>query len=403
MSRKYISWVSYVIVNVLDTFIRFFPFPTKVGINEIGKPNEDSPVFLTVNYHLTVFRVKRALRGVDCYLLVANSKGVNVWCAAAGGLFTDHDVISIIKTSGIEEKVKHKKVILPQLAAVGVESKIISEKTGWKVVWGPVYATDIPKFLEKNFKKELSMKKVDFSILQRVEMAIAWAFPISLIMAIPFFIFWLKETPFLFAEVWVMALIIFITFPIYGDWLSNYKKGRVSKNIGKKLILVCIFWMSGILPFVVILTLLENRDWIQYIKWAVVVLITVLVLVLDLMGSTPVFKSDTHEDRLLKVVLDKEKCKGTNICADVCPRNCYELDKERKVMTMPHPERCVQCGACIVQCPYDALYFENTKKEIITPDIVRKYKLNLMGKREYCCLPCAISDNIIDSKHEKDT
>jgi len=85
-----------------------------------------------------VARVKRALRGLDIYLLVANSKGINIWCAATGGLFTNHDVISVLKTSGIENKVEHRNVILPQLAATGIESRIIKKKTGWKSVWGPV-------------------------------------------------------------------------------------------------------------------------------------------------------------------------------------------------------------------------------------------------------------------------
>jgi CO dehydrogenase/acetyl-CoA synthase gamma subunit (corrinoid Fe-S protein) len=66
-------------------------------------PDADSPVILTCNYHRTVEKVKRAIKGLDCYLLVANSRGINVWCSSTGGLFTNHDVISVLKTSGIEE------------------------------------------------------------------------------------------------------------------------------------------------------------------------------------------------------------------------------------------------------------------------------------------------------------
>ena len=79
--------------------------------------------------------------------------------------------------------------------------------------------------------------------------------------------------------------------------------------------------------------------------------------------------------------IDFEKCKGTGICVDVCPRNCYELDTENKKITMPRQKYCVQCAACIVQCPFDALYFKNRKGEIIKPETIRKFKLNLMGKR----------------------
>jgi len=116
---------NYILVNIIETLLRMFPFPCKTGLIRIGNPDRNSSVFLTCNYHLTVERVKRALRGMDAFLLVANSKGVNVWCAATGGLFTNHDVISVLKTSGIEEFVEHRNVIMPQLAATGVEPKTI--------------------------------------------------------------------------------------------------------------------------------------------------------------------------------------------------------------------------------------------------------------------------------------
>ncbi|MFQ6079386.1 MAG: ferredoxin family protein, partial [Thermodesulfobacteriota bacterium] len=87
------------------------------------------------------------------------------------------------------------------------------------------------------------------------------------------------------------------------------------------------------------------------------------------------------EDRVLRGILDEMKCKGAGFCEEVCPRNCYQVDKNRHIATIPAPDRCVQCGACIVQCPFDALYFESPKGEIMTPETVRRSKLNLIGKR----------------------
>ncbi|MFQ5786864.1 MAG: ferredoxin family protein, partial [Thermodesulfobacteriota bacterium] len=107
----------------------------------------------------------------------------------------------------------------------------------------------------------------------------------------------------------------------------------------------------------------------------------VLILSIDLMGSTPVYKSGIHEDRLLEVILDENKCKGAGFCEQVCPKNCFEVDKNLHIATMPRAYECVQCGACIVQCPFDALFFQNTKGEIIPPETTREFKLNLMGKR----------------------
>jgi hypothetical protein len=88
--------LSYFMANVGETLLRVFPFPSKPGLVKIGNPKPDSPVFLTGNYHITVERVKRALEGIDAYLLVANSRGINVWCAATGGLLTNHDIISVL-------------------------------------------------------------------------------------------------------------------------------------------------------------------------------------------------------------------------------------------------------------------------------------------------------------------
>jgi CO dehydrogenase/acetyl-CoA synthase gamma subunit (corrinoid Fe-S protein) len=75
-----------------QTMFRFFPFPTETGLRVIGEPGPEAPVFLTCNFDLTVRRVTRALRELDCYLLVAPSKGINVWCSAAGGMFNAHSV-----------------------------------------------------------------------------------------------------------------------------------------------------------------------------------------------------------------------------------------------------------------------------------------------------------------------
>ncbi|NIM98648.1 MAG: copper oxidase, partial [candidate division Zixibacteria bacterium] len=164
------SQFKYILLSIVETLLRVFPLPCKPGLVRLGNPDRDSPVFLTCNYHLTVARVKRALKGIDAYLLLANSRGINVWCGAAGGLLTDHDVISILKTSGIEELVDHRNVILPQLAAAGIEAKVIQRNTGWKIIWGPVYAKDIPLFVENRLKKTPDMRKVRFSWTHRTEM-----------------------------------------------------------------------------------------------------------------------------------------------------------------------------------------------------------------------------------------
>ena len=80
------AWPDW-LAEVVEACLRMFPLPTKTGVQIIGHPNRESPIFVTGNYDLTVRRLRRALQGLNAYLIVANSHGVNIWCAASGGQF----------------------------------------------------------------------------------------------------------------------------------------------------------------------------------------------------------------------------------------------------------------------------------------------------------------------------
>ncbi len=374
--------LKYLAVNIVETLLRVLPFPCKTGLIKIGNPDRNAPVLLTCNYHLTVERVKRSLEGIDAWLLVANSRGVNVWCASTGGLFTNHDVISVLKVSGVEELLDHRDLIMPQLAATGVEPRIIERKTGWKLIWGPVYAKDIPAFIKNKLQETPQMRETDFSLMQRTEMAVAWAFPISIILALFMIPLWREAIFPLTSLVWGLSFLIFLSFPVYSQWLSPEGKriGLIFLDFGRGGFQL-ILWGVIMLGCIAYTIALGDFTWGFILRWGLTTFIIVLLLSIDLMGSTPVYKSGLHGDRLLKVILDEGKCKGAGLCKQVCPRDCYEIDKDRHIAKMPRAKQCVKCGACIVQCPFDASYFRGPKGEIITPETVRRFKLNLIGKR----------------------
>ncbi len=378
--REYPRYLKYILISIVETLLRMLPLPCKTGLMKIGNPDANSPVFLTCNYHLTVERVKRALKDMDCYLLIANSKGINVWCASTGGYLTNHSVISVLKTSGIESLVRHRNIILPQLAATGVETRVIREKTGWNIIWGPVYASDIPAFMEGGFKKTPEMRGVRFPLSQRIEMASAWAFPISAISALIMLLLWPEVILPLMFMIWGLSFLIFLSFPLYIRWLSSEGKkiGFIFFDFGKGFQLV--LW-GGVVLCVAAYGFLAGFTFEFILRWAVLSFIIVLILSMDLMGSTPIYKSGLHKDRLLKVVLDAERCKGAALCEEVCPRNCYKVNKVKRYASIVKAEDCVKCGACIVQCPFDALYFKTPQGGVLPPEIVRKFKLNLMGER----------------------
>jgi hypothetical protein len=140
------------------------------GIYAVGNPDRESDVFVTSNYKLTFDNVRKSLSGTDGWILVLDTKGVNVWCAAGKGTFGTKELISRIKLVSLEKIVSHKRLILPQLGATGVAAHKIKEATGFNVLYGPVRASDIKKFVIDGYRADKAMRKVSFSFYDRIKL-----------------------------------------------------------------------------------------------------------------------------------------------------------------------------------------------------------------------------------------
>lgn len=138
------------------------------GLYAIGTPGPTSDVFVTANYKLTFDTLRKNLSGLNGWLLVLDTKGVNVWCAAGKGTFGTKELVSKIKDFTLEKIVSHRRLILPQLSATGVAAHKIKEETGFNVHYGPVRAEDIKEFLDNGYRADPDMRRVTFNFKDRI-------------------------------------------------------------------------------------------------------------------------------------------------------------------------------------------------------------------------------------------
>mgnify|MGYP001324220015 CR=1 FL=1 len=148
------------------------------GLYAVGMPDHTSPVLVSANYKLTFDTLRKELSGLDCWLLILDTKGINVWCAAGKGTFGTDELVNRISKTGLSGIVSHRKLVLPQLGAPGVSAHEVTKRTGFSVVYGPVRARDIKAFLDSGYKATKEMRTVKFTMRDRLVLT-----PIELITA----------------------------------------------------------------------------------------------------------------------------------------------------------------------------------------------------------------------------
>jgi hypothetical protein len=130
------------------------------GLYSIGAPDKDSPVLVTANYSLSFDALRSSLKGVDAFIMVLDTKGINVWCAAGKGTFGTEEVVRRVQETGLSEVVSHRKLILPQLGAPGVNANEVKKRTGFHVEYGPIRAADVKEYMRSGATAE--MRRVRF-------------------------------------------------------------------------------------------------------------------------------------------------------------------------------------------------------------------------------------------------
>jgi hypothetical protein len=140
------------------------------GLYAVGSPNPESNVFVTANYKLSFDALRKNLSGENGWILVLDTKGVNVWCAAGKGTFGTKELVNRIRMVSLEKVVNHRRLILPQLGATGVAAHKVKEETGFNVHYGPVRASDIEKFINDGYRADREMRRVTFGFKDRIKL-----------------------------------------------------------------------------------------------------------------------------------------------------------------------------------------------------------------------------------------
>jgi CO dehydrogenase/acetyl-CoA synthase delta subunit len=163
------SWIK---ADYLGTFkarwgIGRMRYTVDPGLYALGRPDERSPVLATANYKMSFDRLRKALPGRNAWILVLDTKGINVWCAAGKGTFGTGELVARIASSGLERVVSHREVILPQLSAPGVAAHQVRKLSGFKAIFGPIRAEDLSAFMDGGMKATAEMRSKTFTTWER--------------------------------------------------------------------------------------------------------------------------------------------------------------------------------------------------------------------------------------------
>jgi len=349
-----------IIKSIWDYIGRWFPNPVEPGLRAIGNPDRNSPVILTSNFHLTVKRVEKSLKNENVFLLVAPTNGINVWCAAEGGEFNTHSVITAIKTSRLNERVDHNKIILPQFSASGIDLELLHKQTGRKGLFGPAYSKNIPAYL-KSHKTVFENNKADFSLPFRMEMLLSmnfiiwFAFVVVAIFVAPkillpvsiyfwltgFFLYavypiipgksgWLKAGVFSIIEIIAIALYTFfiLKMPVFAHWKIMLAISIINLMLG--------FDLRGIVA-----------GYPSEAEW--------LMKKLGMKSFEHIFSAVKQSEGLIQQ--DINKCNNCRICLMVCPKGVFDIVE--KNIRIKNRLECFACNACVTQCAENALILKN--------------------------------------------
>jgi NAD-dependent dihydropyrimidine dehydrogenase PreA subunit len=322
------------IKTAAETLLRLFPFPEAVGLYRFGSAGADSPVLVTGNFELTLRRVCSALNNLDCWLLVCDSRGVNVWCSSMAGHFTTEQIVGAIHRSGLTERLNTRLLILPQLCACAVSLEELKERSGFLARFGPLYIRDIRRYLKNPSDPDL--RSAIFPLKDRLEMALGAPILLSIVVTLIYNFIGLGHLLVVLPLLYLASLLHASVFPRrplnrIGPWALLY---------GAVIFLLTGLISRGLFPDRVLL-------------YALTVGVGAAYLVMEFSGWSPLLKYSLIPYKKPRVRVEAEICSGCRRCVDVCPRAVFRMERGRAVVVQE--DRCVICRSCFSQCPTEAV------------------------------------------------
>ena len=263
------------------------------GLYALGRPDEKSPVLVTANYKMSFDRLRKALPGRNAWILVLDTKGINVWCAAGKGTFGTEELVARIGSSGIERVVSHREVILPQLSAPGIAAHQVKKLSGFKAVFGPIRAEDLPAFMDNGMKATAEMRSKTFTIWERfvlIPVELVEALKAALVIAPILLIlsgvlgpsgFWpnvLNQGLFAVQSLLTAVVAGAVLTPLLLPWLPG--RAFSLKSLGPAvfcaLLLLLLRWTEG----------MKATGLLEMIAWALVILSAAAYLAMNFTGAS---------------------------------------------------------------------------------------------------------------------
>jgi acetyl-CoA decarbonylase/synthase complex subunit gamma len=244
---------------------------------------------VTANYKLSFDALRKNLMGENGWILVLDTKGVNVWCAAGKGTFGTKELVNRIRIVSLEKVVNHKRLILPQLGATGVAAHKVKEETGFNVHYGPVRASDIKKFIKDGYRADKEMRRVTFGFKDRIK---------------------LIPNDFMYGKFYLLGTMA-VLFLISGISSKGFSFSNFSGEGGPTLLKVFLAYFSGIvitplfLPYIpgrhfslkgfiagatvflfLVILKFEDKNVIELISWFLIITVISSFLAMNFTGSS---------------------------------------------------------------------------------------------------------------------